>query len=260
MKHPTPPPAQKSFPSDRTLRVLYGPCVYAGFLLLGILALIGVLIPGLSLARRRLWVQGFARLFFKVVGLPLTVRGLERLPNGPCILVANHASYLDGVVLKAALPARFSFVIKKEMVRAPLVATLLQRIGSEFVDRTNRHAGGMDARRLIRAASSGHALVFFPEGTFTPQPGLDRFHSGAFATAVRAQVPVVPAVIRGTRQVLPCSSLLPRWHPIEVEVLEPIPSLDAHGGPVATDALRDRARERILAAIEEPDLLAAATL
>ena len=107
----------------------------------------------------------------------------QHLPRGPCVVVANHASYLDGVVLKAALPARFSFVIKKEVSHVPLAGFVLRRIGSEFVDRFNRHAGGMDARRLFKAAETGQALAFFPEGTFLAQPGLGKFHTGAFAIA-----------------------------------------------------------------------------
>ena len=118
--------------------------------------------------------------------------------------MANHASYLDGLVLTAALPPRFAFVIKKEMDRVPLASLLLRRIGSEFVDRHNRHKGAMDARRVLRRASQGQSLVFFPEGTFSTQPGLLRFHTGAFATAVRANCSVAPVVIRGAR----CRALL----------------------------------------------------
>ena len=103
--------------------------------------------------------------------MPIRVKDAHHLPTGPCVIVANHASYLDGLVLKAALPARFCFVIKKEVTRVPIAGLLLRRIGSEFVDRFNRHAGGMDARRLIKAADAGQALAFFPEGTFLPHPG-----------------------------------------------------------------------------------------
>ncbi len=247
-------PALGESAADRLFQGLYGTYAIVTFVVLGIVAVIAAtLVPGL--ARRRAAVHRISGLFFKAAGLPLLVTGLDRLPSGPCVLVANHASYLDGVVLKAALPARFGFVIKKEIVNVPLAATLLKRIGSEFVDRFNRHAGAMDARRLIRAASTGQALVFFPEGTFKPEPGLSRFHSGAFATAARAQVPIVPAVIRGTRRVLPCDRLLPRRHLIEVEVLHPI-DLDAATEAKSAEAIRDRARDQILAHLGEPDLTA----
>lgn len=135
--------------------------------------------------------------------MPLRIIDQQNLPAGACVVVANHASYLDGIVLKAALPARFSFVIKKEITDVPLASLLLRRIGSEFVDRFNRQAGAIDARRLIKAAAGGQALVFFPEGTFIAQPGLGKFHTGAFATAARAALPIVPVVIRGTRTIGP---------------------------------------------------------
>ena len=250
-------PAERPTALVSFFRSLYGCYAILVFVLLGVLALLAVsLIPGLGLARRRALAHHAAAGFFKVAGLRLSVRGLEHLPAGPCVLVANHASYLDGVVLKAALPARFCFVIKKEIVNVPLAATLLRRIGSEFVDRFNRHAGAMDARRLIKAASKGQALVFFPEGTFHVHPGLSRFHSGAFATAARAGVPVVPTVIRGTRLVLRSDRLLPRRYPIEVCILPPISTIDPHGEPISVESARDQARARILALHDEPDLLA----
>jgi 1-acyl-sn-glycerol-3-phosphate acyltransferase len=169
-------------------------------------------------------------------------------------VVANHASYIDGVVLKAALPARFSFVIKKEVSRVPLAGLMLRRIGSEFVDRFNRHAGGMDARRLIKAADAGQALAFFPEGTFLPHPGLGKFHTGAFAIAARAELPIVPVVLKGTRAVLPSGRFLPRPGRIDIQVLPalgPMLDLEATAAIIAT---RDQSRARILAALGEPDL------
>jgi len=235
-------------------RIFYG--LFAGtlFLALSFLTLLLVLIaPGLGL--RRSIARSGARLFLPLAGMPLTVRGAARLPDTPCVVVANHASYLDGVILKAALPAHFCFVIKKEMVRVPLAGALLRGIGSEFVDRFNRHSGGMDARRLIRTASGGQSLAFFPEGTFSHQAGLARFHTGAFVIAARAEMPVVPVVIRGARRNLPANTVWPRPGRLEVEILSVLP-VPADADPTRQiTALRDAARAQILVAVGEPDLM-----
>jgi len=180
--------------------------------------------------------------------------GAELLPNVPAVIVANHSSYIDGVLLKAILPTRFAFVIKKEMVRVPLAGLLLRRLGAEFVDRFNRHSGAMDARRLMRAASGGGSLVFFPEGTFTGRPGLARFHGGAFTIAARARMPVVPLVIRGARHVLRGDSIWPRPGRVRIEVLSPVfaPELPEHSA--IANYQRDHSRAKILLALGEPDL------
>ena len=228
--------------------------VYAAvlFALLGAIALILVMLP-IGLAARRHVAHSTARLFFILCGVRVVLHNRERLPAGASVVVANHASYLDGVVMKAALPARFSFVIKSEMSKVPLAAFLLRRIGSEFVDRFNRHAGGMAARRLMKAAESGQALAFFPEGTFVETPGLGKFHTGAFVIAARTQRPVVPVTITGTRDMLPCGRPLPRHGSIDIFVMEPIAATD-DSSPSAVAALRDEARQAILSHLDEPDL------
>jgi 1-acyl-sn-glycerol-3-phosphate acyltransferase len=249
---PAPWPAWVSVP----LRLVYG--VYAALLFLGVslVALLGVLLLP-SLRARRGTARIAARTFFLMAGMPLRLRGLDNLPPGQCVVVANHASYLDGVVMAAALPPRFGFVIKREMNDVPLAGLLLRRIGSEFVERFDRHKGATDARRVIRTAANGHSLVFFPEGTFKPEAGLGKFHTGAFAIAARAACPVVPAVILGTRRNMPATRVLPRPGPLEVRYLAPIlPAAprDAQDDPAL--ALRDRSRATILAELGEPDLAA----
>lgn len=233
--------------------IVYGLYVLIVFLAFGLSAFVAVLLP-LGIRARRQIAHCAARAFFAVAGLRIRVLDQQLLPSGPCVVVANHASYLDGIVLKAALPARFSFVIKKEFSRVPLAGLLLRRIGSEFVDRFNRHAGGMDARRLLKAADAGQALAFFPEGTFLAEPGLGKFHSGAFTIAARVDLPVVPLAIRGTRYILPSSRLLPRLGRIDIQVL---PSVGPMRDMKSADAVihtRDQAHARILAALGEPDL------
>jgi 1-acyl-sn-glycerol-3-phosphate acyltransferase len=211
-----------------------------------------VILPLPSLRWRRVVVRRAARIGLAVTGIRFKLRHADRLPTDTCVVVANHASYLDGVVLKAALPARFGFVIKREMNNVPLAGLLLRRIGAQFVDRGKGHRGARDARRVLKVASSGASLVFFPEGTFEHEPGLLRFHSGAFVTAVRNGYPVVPMVIRGTRKILPPHFLWPRPGTIELEFLPPLPA--QHDGAEAdAAALRDLARRAILVRLGEPD-------
>ena len=245
-------PQQKSPGLLAPLRFLYGIYAIALFLALGLCTLLLVLVvPGMW--RRRKIARGMSRAFFSLAGMPLTVKGAEQLPNGQCVVVSNHASYLDGVVFTAALPAQFSFVIKREMNGVPLAGLLLRRLGSHFVERFNRNRGAADARRVLRDAISGNSLAFFPEGTFTPKPGILKFHTGAFTTAIRAGCPIVPATVRGTRVALSPTGGLPRPGRIEVRILQPI----APGAATVEDAaieLRDRARAAILSELGEPDL------
>ncbi len=208
-------------------------------------------LPGLS--NRRQAARLGARLIFFATGIPLDVSEIGKLPPEACVVVANHASYLDGVILTAALPPNFSFVIKREITSVPLAHLLLRRLGSEFVERFDRHRGASDARRILRKASDGEALAFFPEGTFTAEPGLQRFRTGAFAAAARAGMPVVPVIIRGARGVLPAKRWLPRRVPLEVIITEPIELSASQQGHRASRLLI-LSRERMLEHLEEPDL------
>jgi len=232
-----------------SFRLAWGLWVY--LLLLPVLlvaALPILLLP--ALRARRAAAGAVCRTYFRLCGMPVTRLGLDRLPGAACVIVSNHASYLDGPLLFAHLPPRFGFVIKKEASRAPLLGYLLRRLGHHFVERNNRHEGAGDARRILRALEAGEAAAFFPEGTFLPQPGIARFHGGAFALAARTGVPVAPVAIRGTRAILGGGRGWPRWGRISIEVLEPLPGV-AGAGDAATQ-LRNAARERIAAASGEP--------
>jgi 1-acyl-sn-glycerol-3-phosphate acyltransferase len=236
-------------------KILYGLYVAILFGCVGLLAtLILTLLPGLS--HRRWLARGSARAFLHLAGMPLTVEGLERLPEGPCILVANHASYLDGIAFMAALPPRFGFVIKREMATVPLAGYVLDRIGSQFMARGKVGQTTRDARRVMRTAERGQSLVFFPEGTFSEEPGLLKFHFGAFATAHRAGCPVVPAIINGSRVALSPRGALPHPARLRIEILDPVMPAP-HAGTAAVAALCRQARNAILGKLQEPDREAA---
>ncbi|HEU4616629.1 MAG TPA: lysophospholipid acyltransferase family protein [Gammaproteobacteria bacterium] len=235
-------------------RAVYGAYAWAALLAIVIpLCVVFALTPGLR--RRRRAARAGARLFFIALGSPLKVHG-PGLPDSTCVVVANHASYLDGIVLTAALPPSFTFLIKQEMAAVPIAGFVLSRLGSRFVDRkdaTHRHR---TVRSLVASAVGGEALALFPEGMIDPRPGLKAFQLGGFAAASKAGLPVVPAVIFGSRAMLPSNRLLPAPGAIEVRICEPLAPADFD----SPRSLMRACRERILAHLGEPDLEAAAQL
>lgn len=234
---PVPPPLP--------LRLLYACYAWPAFLLQAMLALLLLLVLP-RLAQRRRLTRWVARNALRSIGMRIDVHGLAALPH-PCVVVANHESYLDGVVLAATLPPRFGFVIKREMRSMPGAGWLLERIGAQFVARNNSTGSARDALRVLRSAASGEALAFFPEGTFRPQPGLLPFHNGAFAAAVRAGLPVVPLVLRGTRRRLAPGTLLPWPGRISVTALNPIAATHRESDVAA---LRDATRALFIDQLE----------
>jgi len=235
------------------VRLLYG--LYA-WLIFALLVpptwLLTALAPGPAAAWRVNRLA--ARVILRLASVPLTVSGLENLPHGPCVLVVNHASWLDGIALFAALPAHFSFVAKREFLKRPLARIYLQGLRAQFVERFDARQSIEDARRLADVAKAGTSLAFFPEGTFGRLPALAPFRLGAFAAAVSAQVAVLPVAIRGTRALLRDGQLLPRRGALTVTIGSPLPppaqEPDAFAAAVA---LRDAARAHILAHCGEPD-------
>jgi 1-acyl-sn-glycerol-3-phosphate acyltransferase len=188
-------------------RIAYG--VYAWIALAAIvLPLCGALAVTPGLTRRRRLARAAARLFLWAIGSPVRLAGEPPAAHDPCVVVANHASYLDGIILTAALPPSFTYLIKHEMARLPIAGFLLKRLGSAFVNRADAVDRNRTARRLLELAASGDALAFFPEGTFDAVPGLKPFQAGAFGAAARAKLPIVPLVIRGSRHKLPSGAFL----------------------------------------------------
>jgi 1-acyl-sn-glycerol-3-phosphate acyltransferase len=171
-------------------------------------------------------VRGWCRGLLALAGCRLRVRGLDRLSGvGPAVLAANHSSYVDSVVLSAALPMTvpFVFVAKRELLDTPLVSTVIRRVGHLTVERFALSASVADAGVVSGALRAGVSLAVFPEGTFRRSHGLLPFRLGAFKAAVESGRPVVPITIRGTRDLLPADAWIPRRHAIEVTIGAPIP-------------------------------------
>lgn len=234
---------------SRIVRTAYGCYAWIALLVVVIPTCVVLAVtPGLT--RRRRVARRAARIFFGTIGSPVRIEGSAVEPHYPCVVVANHASYLDGIILTAALPPGFTYLIKQQMTSVPIASFVLRRLGSAFVDRGDRGDRHRTARALLAAAEQGAALGFFPEGTFDAVPGLKPFQQGAFSAAARANLPIVPVVIYGSRAKLPAGSFLPAPGPLRVRICEPVRSSDEP----SSRELMALTRRAMLAHLDEPDL------
>ena len=203
------------------MRHIYSFYIYCVVLLLALpLTILLTIVPSLSL-RRRL-TRGVCRTIFFMGGIKINISGLENLPDVPCIVVANHSSYLDGLLLMSVLPPRFSFVIKREVTVVPVLHLVLRRIQSHFVERANRATAAQHLKKLIRYAEAGNSLGFFPEGTFRVEAGLRSFQKGAFAVAHKTNHTLVPIFIQGAREALPAEEWKIKRVTIQIAVQNPV--------------------------------------
>lgn len=239
---------------QRAGRTLYG--AYAWSLFAAALIVVAVVaLPLPRFAWRWRVTRGCVRAAARLAGLRIRSHGLENLPGeAPCVLVANHASYLDALVLIAVLPHDFRYLAKAEFKRQAPAHFLLRRMGAIFVDRFDPRQATRDTQQVFAALGNGDSLAFFPEGTFSRQPGLKGFHMGAFVAAAQAGTPVLPVALSGTRRLLRGSEILPRPGTVDVSVGRPL--LPREEGWAEAVRLRDDARAFIASACGEPDLLA----
>jgi len=146
----------------------------------------------------RLWSIGWLWL----IGMPVRISG-KRPPEGRYIVVANHISYLDTLVIFPAIPGYFRALGKKEISRIPVIGFIYKQVVI-MVDRNNIHSRARSMRLLWRVLHHEGNIIIFPEGTFneTGKP-LKAFYDGAFRLAINTQTPIFPVIFPDT---------INRWH------------------------------------------------
>jgi 1-acyl-sn-glycerol-3-phosphate acyltransferase len=176
----------------------------------------------------------------------LRTTGRELLPwHGPAVLVANHASLIDILVL-FDLFRPFKWVSKAEIFKVPVIGWNMRLNGYVPLVRGRAESVRRMMARCGELLDAGSPVLLFPEGTRTDDGTLRAFKDGAFELAVRHQVPVFPIVVRGTGRALPKHGLVLREH-VDARV-EVLPALQPADYPDVA-ALRDAARSRIEGAL-----------
>ncbi len=235
-----------------TRDVAYAGYVHAMFGALFPVAIVCLLLP--SLESRWTAVRRCIHLLLRLVRVPLLIEGETNLSETDgYVVISNHASYIDGLMVIAALPSPAAFVAKAELQQNRFAHWFLQRLNASFVERFDAKQGIADAQRVSERAQESIPLMYFPEGTFTRSPGLLAFRMGAFITAAQANLPVIPITLRGTRSILRDDSHFPRRGTVAVIIGQPIKPTgnDWH----AALELRNQARHEVLRHLGEPDLM-----
>ncbi len=208
------------------------------------------ILPGL--ARRWALVHSTTRLFCRLVGTRIRVEDKARLDAFRGIVLLNHSSYADALILSAVLTGPLAVIAKRELAEQVVAGRFLRRLGCLFVERARTDAAMEDAAAAREAVAAGRQVVFFPEGTLTRMPGLLGFRMGAFTIAAEGGVPVLPVGLRGMRTMLRDGQWFPRHSHVTVRVGEPLAADGADFS--AAIRLRDAARTQLLALVGEPDL------
>lgn len=163
--------------------------------------------PRLGVALQEVRVQAWARQMLTVLGIALELRGDAPAP-GPLLLVANHISWLDILVMHAARHCRF--VSKADVKRWPLIGTLATAGGTIYIERESRRDAMRVVHRMAASLAAGEILAVFPEGTTSDGVSLLPFHGNLVQAAISAGAPVQPVALRfidaatGDTSLTPC--------------------------------------------------------
>ncbi|NTV81109.1 MAG: 1-acyl-sn-glycerol-3-phosphate acyltransferase [Candidatus Aminicenantes bacterium] len=216
--------------------------VYLVFLVpaLPLCALLGLREPLVSVGR------AFARMGRAVLGIKMEISGLDRFdPRAPYIFMPNHASFLDGPLVMLAIPGTARVILKKSILRVPILGQAMRYVGFVPVDRKGAEGGKMSiARAAALIRERAYSFLIFPEGTRSRDGSLQPFRRGGFFLALASGAAIVPVSIRGTFELMPKGQRSARRGRVGI-VFHPPVSVAGHT-PETMGRLMDEVRGAIL--------------
>jgi len=168
------------------------------------------------------WMMRVGR---SILGIDLAVEGLDRLDREtPYVFMSNHLSFLDGPLLVPVLDRPVRFIVKRFVLRIPVLGWGMKAAGYVPLDKEGMGEGRKRIARASRMiAEKGHSFLIYPEGTRSADGTLQRFRRGGFFLALDSGAPIVPVSIRGTYELMPRRTWHVRRGPVRIVFHEPIP-------------------------------------
>ena len=185
----------------------------------------------------------------KAAGVKVVVRHPERVSRTEsCVYVSNHVSWFEIFALATVID-RYRFVAKKEIRRIPLFGRAAGEVAAIYIERQNRKAAFSSYEEAAKRIRGGLNVAVYPEGTRGRSYELRPFKKGPFVLAIAAQVPVVPLVSWGSKEVQAKGEIAIHSGTIELIFLEPVETKGMTYDD--RDLLVDIVWNRIAAALEE---------
>jgi len=220
-----------------------------------VLLVVPVLIVGAAFGIRKglmaygKWAMRVSRGWLRI---KVETSGLEELDRGrPGVFMANHLSFMDGPLLFMLLPGRTRVILKKSVLRLPVLGPAMRYVGFIPVDRKHASGGRRSIARAVRAMKmKGHSFLIFPEGTRSRSGRIQEFRRGGFFLAIESGAPIVPITIDGSFELMPKGQWFVRPGRIRVDFHAPIPT--AGLTPEDIPALSDRVKTAIVSGLKPP--------
>lgn len=151
------------------------------------------------------------------------LHGLEHVDHkNPQVFASNHQSVYDILVLGGWMPVQFAWVARKEWFDYPFLGWHLSRSGAVNIDRSNPRAAARSLMKAAKDIKAGKNIMIFPEGTRHPDAMLQDFKEGAFLLAQKADVPIVPITLVGTKDVIRKNTWVAYKADVDVYIHPPI--------------------------------------
>jgi 1-acyl-sn-glycerol-3-phosphate acyltransferase len=162
---------------------------------LGYGVLLAIALPALGNKQQRRILQSWSAALLTIMHVRISTSGAESLPDvSGGLVVANHISWLDVIVLNSILPLRF--VAKSEVRRWPVIGWLCAQAQTLFIARHKRSDTAHTNRKMVEALQQGNCMALFPEGTTTDGSQVKHFHASLLQPAIEAQTRIYPVAIR----------------------------------------------------------------
>lgn len=152
---------------------------------------------------QHLCARYWGRSILKLTGITIEIEGLENLAcRGPVILMSNHQSLYDILVLLSSIPLQFGFLAKESLFKIPILGWHMSRAGYIPIDRSDSRDGVRSLLEGVQKIKRGKSVVIFPEGTRSLDNKIGSFKLGGFVMAIKAGIPIIPITINGSGKVI----------------------------------------------------------
>jgi 1-acyl-sn-glycerol-3-phosphate acyltransferase len=177
----------------------------------------------LAFSLARIWAWGI----LKSTGVRPDVTGKEHIDKKQSyVIIANHQSHFDAPAIVLTLGIQIRWIAKVELLKIPLFGYALYASRHIFIDRSDRGKAIERIRDGVKRLPPGASILFFAEGTRSPNGAIHEFKKGGFITAIDNGLPILPVTINGSSNILPKKSLVYSSGSIGVVVGHPISTQD----------------------------------